>query len=157
MPQIATKYFGLIDYGDETILHFPNGLPAFEDQLRFVAIEQPATSPLVFFQSLDRQDVCFVTLPVLTIDREYQVGISAEDLTALGFSADHQPAIGTEIGCFAIISVTENRPSTANLLAPIIVNLGTRVTVQAIRVDTRYSHQHPIAAPIAEAEEATCS
>ena len=157
MPQIATKYFGLIDYSDDTVLHLPNGLPAFEDQKRFVAIEQPATSPLVFFQSLDRQDVCFVTLPVLTIDRDYDVGICAEDLAVLGISPDHQPAIGTEVGCFAILSVTENRPPTANLLAPIVVNLKTRTTVQAIRLDTRYSHQHPMVAAVADAEEATCS
>lgn len=157
MPQIATKYFGLIDYSDDTVLQLPNGVPAFEDQKRFVAIEQPATSPLVFFQSLDRQDVCFVTLPVLTIDRDYQLGICAEDLITLGLSPGRQPEIGTEAGCFAIVSVTENRPPTANLLAPIVVNLTTRTTVQAIRLDDRYSHQHPIAAPVGEAEEATCS
>jgi flagellar assembly factor FliW len=156
MPEIATKYFGLIGYTDDAVLDFPQGVPAFEDQKLFVAIDQPSTWPLVFFQSIDRKDVCFVTLPVLTVDREYQVGISPEDLQTLGFSPDRQPTIGTEIGCFVIVSVSENRPPTANLLAPIVVNLQTRITVQAIRLDQIYSHQHPIVIR-AEAEEAKCS
>jgi flagellar assembly factor FliW len=45
------------------------------------------------------------------------------------------------------------------LLAPVVVNLGTRVAVQAVRADTTYSHRHPIAslqAPSGVSGEALC-
>jgi flagellar assembly factor FliW len=45
----------------------------------------------------------------------------------------------------AILSVSENRPPTANLLAPVVINLRTRVAIQAIRLDTAYSHEQPLA------------
>jgi flagellar assembly factor FliW len=32
----------------------------------------------------------------------------------------------------------------ANLLAPIVLNARTRVAVQAVRHDQRYSHRHPV-------------
>jgi len=42
--------------------------------------------------------------------------------------------------------VAEGKMPTANLLAPVVVNLKTRRGLQAIQVDSSYSHQHPVLA-----------
>jgi flagellar assembly factor FliW len=58
--------------------------------------------------------------------------------------------------CLAILTVPKEGPVTANLLAPVVVNLATRVAVQAVRADTMYSHRHPIATLQSCSEEALC-
>jgi flagellar assembly factor FliW len=72
------------------------------------------------------------------------MAVSRDDLLALALSGDRQPSIGAEVLCLAIISVAEGRLPTANLLAPVVVNLRTRVGLQAIQEESTYSHQHPL-------------
>lgn len=154
MPQLATKYFGAIDYRQDAVLEFPNGMPGFEDEHRFLPLELPPSAPLVFLQSLDRPELRFITLPVLSVDPGYQLQISTEDLLALGLPEEHQPDLRAEVLCLVIIRVSEDRTPTVNLLAPIVINLATRRAVQSIRTDSEYSHQHPL---IPVPKEESCS
>jgi flagellar assembly factor FliW len=52
-----------------------------------------------------------------------------------------------------VVSIRETGP-TANLLAPVLVNLKNREAVQAVAQDSVYSHQHAILADEASTEEA---
>jgi flagellar assembly factor FliW len=150
MPELLTKYFGSIEYREADVLQFPAGLPGFEEQSQFLAIEPPADAPLTFLQSVRLPGLCFLALPMQGVDPDYRLAITREDLESLKLDTTRQPHIGEEIGCFAVIVVTENGRISANLLAPLIVNLANRLGVQAIRIDTVYSHQHPLT-------EALCS
>ncbi len=144
MPQLATKHFGLIEYSDEAVLEFPAGLPGFEREDRFLALEQPGIKPVVFLQSLKRPELCFITLPAQVVDPDYVLSVAPEDLRVLALADDRQPEIGREVLCLTIVSVAEDQQTTVNLLAPIVINLKTRCAVQAIEADSDYSHQHPL-------------
>ena len=61
-PVIRTKYFGELPLEENTRIEFPWGLPGFEQRRWFVAIRVPRTDPLVFLQSLEDPELCFVTL-----------------------------------------------------------------------------------------------
>jgi flagellar assembly factor FliW len=144
MPELTTKYFGSIEYREDEVVQFPSGLPGFEEESQFLAIEPPATAPLTFLQSLRHSSLCFLALPMEGIDPDYQLAIAREDLESLGLETERQHRIGEDIRCLAVILVAENGPVTANLLAPIMINPASRRGVQAIRVDAIYSHQHPL-------------
>ncbi|MGB9605535.1 MAG: flagellar assembly protein FliW [Bryobacteraceae bacterium] len=150
-----TRHFGLIEYGWEAVFHFPAGLPGFEDEHEFVALEQAHVRPIVFLQSLRRPDLCFITLPVQTIEPGYRLSLSAEELRLLELPAERQPELGREVLCLAIVAVAEGQPPTANLLAPVVINLANRRAVQAIMSDSGYSHRHPL--PVPAGEESVCS
>jgi len=145
MLLVETKYFGTLSCSEESVFDFPLGLPAFEDQKRFVPIELPQHAPLIFLQSLSQRELCFLAFPILVADREYHLGVSREDLKTLDLESSRQPELGTEVLVLALVSLHDGFMATANLLAPIIVNLKTRCALQAIRQDSVYSHQHPIA------------
>ena len=144
MPQLTTAYFEEMEYSTEAVFQFPAGLPGFEDQTEFLFIEQPHTRPLVFIQSLGNPSLCFLALPVLTVDREYRLSLSSEELGALALPAGHTPKIGADIGCFVLITVAENADPTVNLMSPIVVNLAARRGVQAIPATSEYSLRHPL-------------
>ncbi|HTR35249.1 MAG TPA: flagellar assembly protein FliW [Bryobacteraceae bacterium] len=150
MPFFETKYFGNQEYREESVYEFPHGLPAFESETRFVLMEQPENKPLVFLQSLSRPNLCFLALPIGAIDQDYQLGISREDIEALDLVPERQPQIGSEVLVLALICLHDSFPPTANLMAPLVINLKTHRGMQAIRQDSCYSHEHPIQPASAE-------
>jgi flagellar assembly factor FliW len=144
MFSVETKYFGILSCRDAAVFEFPQGLPAFEEEKRFVLIELVENAPLVFLQSLTQPALCFLAFPILVADREYQLAVSAEDLAALELDRGRHPELGTDVLVLALVSLRDGFSATANLMAPIVLNLKTRRGLQAIRQDSRYSHQHPI-------------
>jgi flagellar assembly factor FliW len=152
MQHCQTRYFGSVEYAGESVLEFPDGIPAFEQEKRFLALRQPISEPLVFLQSVTNPNLCFATLPAQAACPGYQLSMAPEDLRALGLERGRQPAIGRDVLCLTILSLTENAPPTVNLLAPIVVNLNTLRGRQAIQTDPRYSHREAL--PL---REAACS
>jgi len=145
--EFLTEQFGKIEYDPSQVIHFPAGLPAFEQERRFVPIERPATAPFVFLQSLSLPELVFITLPALLVDAAYQLNVCAEDIQALGLPGDRQPALGADVVCLVVVTVAEADAPTANLMAPILINVRTRQALQAIQTETAYSHVHPLPAP----------
>ena len=156
MPQIRTAYFGELDYTDGTIFHFPYGLPGFEHDHAFLFLKQPHTEPLLFLQSLGNSRLCFILLPILVVDPNYAVNFDAEDLAALHLATGRQPVLGEDILCAAIVTPgggVQGEP-TANLMAPVVVNLKEQIGMQVIQTGSPYSHREPI--PVGK-EVAPCS
>jgi flagellar assembly factor FliW len=144
MPICRTKYHGAMEYAEGAVLHFPLGLFGFEEETRFLSIEQPALRPIVFLQSLATPDLCFLALPVSVVDPSYAVDLQPEDLKRIQLPASRQPEIGSDILCLTLLVIQENGPTTANLLAPIVVNRQNLLAIQAISGNQNYSHQVPV-------------
>ena len=143
-----------MNYEPTAAIEFPLGLPGFEQARRFALIEHSKLDPALILQDLESMDLSFLVLAVGLIEPDYELAATAEDLETLGLDPTRQPRMDEEVLCMAILSAPENGPLTANFLAPVIVNLRTRVALQAVRVDRRYSHQHPLTAI---EEHAPCS
>jgi flagellar assembly factor FliW len=144
---IQTKYCGDVECPEDAVIHFPRGLPGFEGLRAFVCLERADTRPLVYLQSLEHPELCFLTLPVASIDSHHRVHLSPEELEDLG-------ACDTErdLTCLAIVAITDAGP-TANLLAPVVIDHSRRRGLQAIQYDSDYSHCHPLTC---RSETASC-
>ena len=123
-----------------------------EERRRFVPLQHPAHEGLIFLQSLESSELCFLALPVRAVRPDYSLALSGEDTTLLGFPEDSQPALGSDVVALAILSVAEGEMPTANLLSPVVIHCHTRRAVQAIRPDQRYGTREPLVV-----EEAVCS
>jgi flagellar assembly factor FliW len=154
MPQVATDRFGTVEYSQESVIEFPQGLPGFESEHQFLLMEQPQTQPIVFLQSLMRRELSFLALPVTAIDPDYGLQLSTDDLAVIGLTAEQ--TIPLQLALLAIICVDEGMPPTANLLGPVAINRDNRRAIQAIRDDSRYSATHPLFSPV-DQTETVCS
>ena len=142
MRRVQTKFFGELDYSDDSLFHFPAGLPGFENQRLFVFLQLPGSAPLLFLQSLSSQNLCFALLPILVVDPQYKIHLAPEDLDELGLPTDRQPVIAKDILCAAVVCAAEAHLPTVNLMAPVIVNLKTNAGMQIINNEYGYSHRH---------------
>lgn len=147
MPSIISKQFGAIEYSERDVFEFPSGLPGFESQQHFLCLERPALRPVVFLQSLDDPDLCFVTIPATAVDPQYQLSISTDDLEILDTTHDLDHSNVNSLACLAIVCLPTDGSPTANLLGPVVLSRETKKGVQAIRADRRYSALTPLPAP----------
>ncbi len=142
MPRAHTEQFGELEYAEDSTILFPRGLPGFETCHRFVLLDDPELAPLVHMQSLDIAGLCFLALPIRSIDAGYETSLVPEDREALDL--DPNADLSKATLDLALLSAAMDGRLSANLLAPIVIHLATRTAVQAVRLDNRYSHQHEL-------------
>jgi flagellar assembly factor FliW len=143
MPHCDTRYFGATEYEPESLIRMARGLIGFEHDNQFVLIQIPEQFPLVYLQSILTRDLCFLGLPVLTVVRDYKLVLSREDATTI--EVPQEPALGADVLCLILITTGPEGP-TGNLLAPIVMNLRTRMAAQCINAAEGYSVQHSLCA-----------
>jgi len=146
MQTIQTAYFGPVSHSETSVIRFERGLPGFEQERSFITIGAEGCSPLVFLQSVATPGLCFVTLPVLAVAPDYRLDLQPEDLAALGLPSDSQPQIGDDLLCLGMVSINEGEPPTANLLAPVVIDLASQRGVQALQPDAGRPLRHPLTA-----------
>lgn len=142
MPSVQTRYFGEMAYTEDAVIRTPQGVPGFESEPGFLLIQLPGQYPLVYLQSMQSPDLCFPALPVRVADPAYELEISDEDSRVLGTST--QPKIGHDVLCLALLAAEESNSTTANLMAPLVVHIGTRVGVQCLNAAADYLCRHPL-------------
>jgi flagellar assembly factor FliW len=82
--------------------------------------------------------ICFSVLPVQRIDGNYQLRLRDEDRLALQLNGE--AADGANILCLAILNLGDgSKPPSANLFAPIVINLENWTAEQVIQFDSSYS------------------
>ena len=157
--QIETKYFGRVGSDAGLVVEFPAGLPAFETERAFLAIEHPRLSPVIFLQSMATPSLCFLALPVQSIDPAYVLQISPDELTAIGVNEGPAPVIGQDVAALALITLAEDGRASANLMSPVVVSLPALRAIQAMRSDRAYSYNHPLGnlPVLAREAEPSCS
>jgi flagellar assembly factor FliW len=136
--KLSTAYFGEIEIQEEQIIHFPHGLFAFEDQKRFVLIPCEDTEiPMAWLQSLDDPDLAFVVMNPFVFRTDYEFKISDEVETELEIKNE------SDVTVLVLLVIPDDvNKMTANLLAPIIINVVSRKGRQVILDDKNYQTKH---------------
>ncbi|RSL29958.1 flagellar assembly protein FliW [Salibacterium salarium] len=137
--QLQTKHLGVLDIENEQILTFENGLPAFEEETAFVLL--PFSSDEVFFilQSIHTPDLAFVMTDPFHFFNDYQVEVSDSVIEQLDIEKQEDVALFTVLNLQDPFSET-----TANLQAPVLINMVEKKGKQLILSDSPYERKHYI-------------
>lgn len=134
--KIETQMFGSVEIEDEKVFTFKDGLLGFEELKRFVLIEAEELKPLAWLVSVDEPEVAFPLADARYFVDKYEVAITRDDRESLDVTGDDEVAI------YTIVSLpTKEKPLTANLRGPVVINMSSRLGRQVVLRDERYSHR----------------
>ncbi len=140
--KIQTTRFGEVDVEDDQIVNMPEGIMGFEECKRYSLLDHSPESPFKWFQSVEDPGLAFVIVDPLLFVSDYQVDIPKVDLELL----DIQNLSSVLLLAFVAIK-RETSSVTANLQAPIAINLENLQGKQLVIPDSIYSPSHDISQP----------
>ncbi len=127
---VETTRFGQISVEEEDIITFPEGMLGFSKIDQYVLVERADDSLFLWLQALKKASVAFPLLEPQILEKSYPVELADEDKKTLGLKDL------THAKVFSIITIpTDPTKMTANLKAPIIINLKKRLAKQVILHD----------------------
>jgi len=130
--KINTARFGAIEIDPERIITFKNGIPGFDDR-RFILLTPIETAPFCWLQSVDSPGIAFVVAEPMTFLPEYNPNIPDSAYSELNFGPEDEKLL------LVVVVVPEDiRKMTANLAAPIIINVDKRLAKQEILISDDY-------------------
>lgn len=136
--RIKTKFLGEMEYSNENVIVFEEGIPGFSDLHKYALIP---INDLVFsyMQSLEDERICFIVMPPALAESEYDINISDTTVEKLKVEKPE------DVNVFSIVTIPDNiNDMTINLKAPIILNTKNNKAVQEVLDDDRFSIRHKV-------------
>lgn len=136
---IHTSRFGAISITNEDIINFPEGLLGFNELHRFILLDDPSDEIFAWLQSCEEPGIAFPLLEPELFASSYKVQLTKHDMEVLGLKSQE----GTR--SFTIITIpADPTQMTANLKAPIVINVETRMARQCVLQDNSLAIREPI-------------
>jgi len=140
---VNSNLLGELEIDAQDIIHFAEGIPAFEENKQYVIIPMDEKSPFYYLQSVQTPDLCLVITRPFVFFPDYEIEIADEELQRLEVQGE-----ASELAIYVILTIPEDfRFTTANLLAPILINPQNRQAAQYVVVNAKYSTRHLIFSP----------
>ena len=141
MIRIEGTRFGTVEVEDAAAIEFPAGLVGFPSETRFVLLERTGGKLVGYLQSLTTASLAFPVMDASAFEGYPEP--SAEELaTSVGFGS-------TDLAVLVIVSVNSvTKLLQANLLAPLLVDVVSRLGAQCVLDPRHFSAAHTLADPL---------
>jgi flagellar assembly factor FliW len=124
---IETSRFGSIAVSENDIITFPEGMLGFSKIDQYVLVERADDSLFIWLQALKKPTVAFPLLEPQILERNYRVEMIDEDLKTIRMKDLKHSKV------FSIITIpTDPTKMTANLKAPVVINVKDKLAKQVI-------------------------
>ena len=141
--RVTTTRFGDLEITDQDLFEFKEGLLGFGHLRQFIVLDDPNDEIFAWLQSCENPDVAF---PILEPGLFYDTGsirIPKSDVEALGLESSEQGKL------FCIVTIPSDPTlMTANMKAPVLLNLETRRARQCVLQDNSLEIREPIFAKL---------
>lgn len=135
--KLRTKHLGEIEIQKDDIYTFLNGLPAFEQETEFALLPFSQDELFYILQSTKTEEVAFVLTNPFHFFHDYEVRLTDALKSQLDIMKKEEVAI------FSVLTLQEPfRKTTANLQAPIILNVTKKQGKQFVMSDSGYETKH---------------
>ncbi|MBK9324065.1 MAG: flagellar assembly protein FliW [Bdellovibrionaceae bacterium] len=136
---INTSRFGRVELQDDDVLTFPEGLLGFADLRQFVLLDDPSDEIFAWLQSCESSHIAFPVLEPELFTESYKATLTKGDLESLKLS------VPSKARHFSIVTIPDDPTQmTANLKAPVVVNIEARIARQCVLQDNSLAIREPI-------------
>ncbi len=137
MPKLNTKYQGEVEVRQEEIITFEQGLPGFVDEFAFVILPFAEESPFFILQSVKTEGLAFILANPFPFFQDYDFKLDENVINQLHIQSEQ------DVSILVVLTVQEPfTKTTANLQAPIVLNIKAKLGKQIILTDARYTTKH---------------
>lgn len=137
--KVQTSHFGEVEIDESKIITFEKGLPGLQDERRFALLSIEDSKPINWLQSLEHREISLPVIDPFMINPGYSFEISKDDVSTLSIKKIK------DVYVLCVIVIPRNlKIMTANLSAPIIINVRNSKGCQIILDDRKYSVRTPI-------------
>lgn len=136
---IQTKYHGEVEIAEQSILTFEKGIPGFPDERKFTLLPLPEQTAISVMQSVETPALAFVVADPYSFFSPYEFALDENTVELLGISG------AEDVSALVILTVYDPfETSTANLQAPVIINVKNNKAKQVILNEEDYKTKHPL-------------
>ena len=137
---IETRDFGTVEIEDEKMIHFPEGIPGFDEYKDYVILYDNDGEKQELFswlQCATEQSLAFPIVNPFQIMENYNPMIEDDLLKPLGEFTDD------DLMVFLLVTVPSDvKKTSANMKAPILINTLNRRAMQVIVENDDYEIKH---------------
>ena len=139
MVKITSTRFGVLEVEDDDVIHFPVGIPGFEGERRWILVGDDDNA-IMWLHSTEDGSLALPVTPPQAVKSDYNARIPRESLELVGKESLD------DVILLIVVAIPPGRPwdMTANLRAPILVNMATRTATQAIALNEDYDFRYPV-------------
>jgi flagellar assembly factor FliW len=136
---IKTTRFGQVQFEESDLLTFSEGILGFADLTKFVILDDPNDEIFAWLQSCEAPAIAFPVLEPELFAENYNVNLAKTDYLALNMSDMSRARM------FSIVTIPDDPTlMTANLKAPVVVNLDSKAARQCVLQDNHLAIREPI-------------
>ncbi|MCK6599410.1 MAG: flagellar assembly protein FliW [Bdellovibrionaceae bacterium] len=136
---IQTSRFGQVKFESDDVINFPEGLLGFSDLRKFVLVDDPSDEIFIWLQSCESPQIAFPLLEPELFVTNYQPGLTKTDLESLKLSHTDKTR------SFCVITIPDDPTQmSANMKAPIIINMTLKIARQCVLQDNSLAIREPI-------------
>ncbi len=140
---IKTTRFGNIQIEESDLLTFPEGILGFADLHKFVILDDPNDDIFAWLQSCEAGAIAFPVLEPELFTQNYKITLSKTDLESL------KMADVSKARLFSIVTIPDDPTQmTANLKAPVVINLEKRMGRQCVLQENHLAIREPLFAKL---------
>ncbi len=134
---IQTGRFGQLTISNEDLIQIPQGIMGFPNLTRFCLVDPADDTLILWLQSLEDAQIAFPVLEPKVFRPEYAARLSAAELRELKLENINQSTV------FSILTIPADvTQMTANLKAPLVINLKDQIARQVVLQENEYSVKH---------------
>ncbi len=136
---IKTTRFGQVKIDTDDILAFPEGILGFQDLKKFVLLDDPTDEIFAWLQSCDEPAIAFPVLEPELFAQDYKPTLAKADYEGLKMANMERARL------FCIVTIPDDPTlMTANMKAPIVVNVAAKSARQCVLQDNHLAIREPI-------------
>lgn len=136
--ELNSKHHGVINYSEEDIIFFKNGLPGFEDLRKFIIFPLKDNDSFSIIHSVE-EDLGIILISPFMVKENYEFKLKENIIEELKIKEPN------EVMVYTTVTLNSNiEKITTNLKAPIVINRFSKLGKQIIIDNESYKIKEPI-------------
>lgn len=137
--ELNSKYHGIINYNEEDIIDFKNGILGFEDLKKYIIFSIKDNENFSVIHSIEDEEIGIILISPFFVKKDYEIKLDKATIDELEIK-DYK-----EVMIYNTVTLNKDvNKITTNLKAPIIVNICSKKGKQVIIDNEDYKIKEPI-------------